>query len=215
MPAYNQAATRVAMPKRVSWLPISDKGFPVPWFVATIDGKPDFRVIDTPKLGIAFRRKLCWICGEPLGATFAMTVGPMCAVNRTIAEPPSHRDCAIYAAQACPFLANPQARRRTIDDMTGLSPPAEGAIMRNPGAVGVWVTNDYTPFKSEDGSILFTFADPIEVLWFAEGRAATADEVRHSVDTGLPLLFDEARRQGPSYLAELGRQIIKARAFLP
>jgi len=48
---------------------------------------------------VCVRHKRCWLCGQPLGKFMCFVVGPMCAINKTSAEPPSHRDCALYAVQ--------------------------------------------------------------------------------------------------------------------
>jgi len=63
----NQSIWSIPMPDRIKRLPISATGFPVPWFVAWIDGLPDFRVIGPDKMVQAVNRKLCWVCGQPLG----------------------------------------------------------------------------------------------------------------------------------------------------
>ena len=104
----------IDMPGRIALLPRNKVGYPVPWFVATINGQPDFRVIRTDGIQIALKRGLCWVCGVPFlrQEDRAFTIGPMCAVNRVSAEPPSHRDCAVYSAMACPFLATPNMVRR-------------------------------------------------------------------------------------------------------
>ena len=102
MTALNKAIADIPIPPRMKRLAISEKGYIVPWFVAWIDGVQDFRVIDTPKLGHAIRGKRCWICGEPLGVNKAFLIGPMCAINRVISEPPSHRDCAVFSARSSP-----------------------------------------------------------------------------------------------------------------
>lgn len=74
----------VDMPPRIARLPVNDAGYPVPWFVAWIDGKPDFRVIGPAKLPKAVKEGRCWICGDKItGPTVAFVIGPMCAVNRT------------------------------------------------------------------------------------------------------------------------------------
>jgi hypothetical protein len=86
-----------------------ERGYPVPWFVAWVNGHADFRVIDSPKLPLAVRNSLCWICGQPLLGKRAYLIGPMCAVNRVSAEPPSHVRCAEWSARACPFLTRPHA----------------------------------------------------------------------------------------------------------
>ena len=37
------------MPSRIAALPVDERGYPVPWFVAWIDGKPEFRCADPAK----------------------------------------------------------------------------------------------------------------------------------------------------------------------
>jgi hypothetical protein len=53
-------------PARMTKLPIAESGFPVPWFVAFLDGKPDFRVIREGGIPDAYYKRLCWlgICGR-------------------------------------------------------------------------------------------------------------------------------------------------------
>ena len=57
-------------PARIARLPVH-KGYPVPWFVAWIDGVPDFRVADGRKLWEAVRHSRCWVCGDKLGSKLA------------------------------------------------------------------------------------------------------------------------------------------------
>lgn len=211
---YNAKIAAIPMPARIRRLPVSPTGFPVPWFVDWQDGVPDFRVVGRGKIEHAVKKRLCWVCGEPLGRTFAMTLGPMCAINRTISEPPSHRECALYSAIACPFLSNPRMRRNEVNLPTEIVQAAGNGIKRNPGAVAVWCTRGYRPFRAGDG-VLFTFDDPTEVQWFAEGRTATREEVEASIFSGLPLLEKEAQSEGPEAIAELRRLTANAMRFLP
>ena len=214
MDEYAASIRRVPMPDRIRRLPLSPKGMPVPWFVAWIDGTPDFRVIGPGKIAEAWNRKRCWVCGDPLGVNLAMTLGPMCAINRTISEPPAHRECAVFSCEACPFLANPRTKRNEAglpDDMQFA--PGLG-IRRNPGAMAVWITRKVRPFKVSNGT-LFTFDDPSEVIWFANGRKATRAEVDHSISTGLPILFAEAEKEGPKAVAALNAAIVRAEKYLP
>jgi hypothetical protein len=101
------------LPARMRYLPISPKGFPVPWFVFIDEqtGIPDFRVIGPGKMRQAVTGDRCWLCGGILGKHRIFCIGPMCAINRITSEPPSHRECAEFAAEACPFLSQPRARR--------------------------------------------------------------------------------------------------------
>ena len=73
-------------------LPKQD-GYPVPWFVAKVGDRYDFRVVDPKKIEKAIKKRRCWVCGNPISPLEKMVfvVGPMCVINRTTAEPPSHR----------------------------------------------------------------------------------------------------------------------------
>ena len=229
---YNRSVDTVSMPDRVRRLPISPTGFPVPWFVEwfgddgnpckTGEGVPDFRVVDPRKMVKAVNNNLCWVCGGSMGIFKCFVIGPMCAINRIISEPPSHRDCAIYSARACPFLSKPNMVRneKGMYDETGKltrgNQPAAGiAILRNPGAVCVWITKSYRPFKPEGGGLLFSLGRPTEVLWWAEGRRATRKEVLASIDSGYPLLQEVARQEGHEAMAALATQREVAMALVP
>jgi hypothetical protein len=179
--------TDLKVPSRMAGLPRDKHGRVVPWFVASIDGQPDFRVIREDGISLALREQICWLCGKPMGRFTAFVIGPMCAVNRVTAEPGSHTDCALYAAKACPFLSNPRMQRREIQGWTA---PAGVGIKRNPGVALVWVTRSFSLFPDGLGSHLIRLGDPTSVFWFAEGRTATRTEVLASIDSGMPILRD-------------------------
>lgn len=207
----------IDMPSRIGRLPRDKRGFPIPYFVSYIDGKPDFRVADPDKLRKAIRHDHCWICGEKVGKYKAFVIGPMCGINRTISEPPQHRDCAIFAARNCPFLANPMARRNERGLPEDRRQAAGKGIKRNPGACGVWISLNPKPFKPRRGNpgVLFNIGDPVEVTWFCEGREATLDEIRHSIETGLPYLVKEAKANGPEAILALEQACIDFDQHLP
>lgn len=190
-------------PARMRSLPVNAAGYPVPWFVAWVNGQPEFRCIAPGRIEAALKRKLCWLCGKSMGAESAFVIGPMCALNRTNAEPPSHRACAIYAAMACPFLTRPAAERREGGMPTDTTEPAGFAIKRNPGACAVWITERFTLFEDHLGGLLINIGEPKQVLWFCEGREATRAEVQRSIETGLPILEEQARLGGPQSLRAL------------
>jgi hypothetical protein len=192
-----------------------DRPYVVPWFVAWIDGKPDFRIIREGGIEEAHGLGLCWLCGQPLGAYRAFVIGPMCAVNRVAAEPPSHRECAEYAARVCPFLTRPNMRRRDTGKPDYAINPAGIAITRNPGVALVWVVKKYQRFSDSNGGFLFDVGEPVETLWYAEGRSATRDEVMASIDSGLPLLRDMAEQEGPRALTQLDQMHRAALELVP
>lgn len=207
----------IELPPRMRHLPVDPTRprYRVPWFVAWIDGQPDFRVIRADGIQDALRLNLCWLCGGQLGAYKAFVIGPMCAVNLVSAEPPSHRDCAEYAAKVCPFLTRPTMRRRErgIEDYKGNV--AGIMIDRNPGVALIWITKHYRPFSDGNGGILFRLGKPTQTLWFAEGRDATGDEVRASIDSGLPILREMAEQDGEPALRQLDKMVANAMALVP
>lgn len=214
MTELNNTIAGTWMPPRIKRLPISPSGFPVPWFVAWQDGVPDFRVIGPGKIAAAHNKKLCWVCGEPRGVHLCFPIGPMCSINRTIAEPPSHYDCARFSAMACPFLSKPRMRRNEKDLPTDHKLPAGEMIKRNPGVTCLWITRSYKPFRVGNG-VLFRIGEPERVEWWAEGRPATRDEVLASIDSGYPLLMEIAAKEGPDAIKALGEYRDRAMPLLP
>ena len=187
-----------SLPMRMKNLPRDERGFPVPWFVDWIDGKPEFRAMDGRKYLTAITENRCWVCGEKMGITKVFVAGPMCGINRTSAEPPSHLECARWSAKNCPFLSNPRMVRRedeTINNMVMRERAAGHAITRNPGVAMLWITREYEVFDDGQGKPLIQMGEPERVEWYAHGRLATLEEVEASIHSGLPNLEALARRE--------------------
>jgi hypothetical protein len=202
-------------PPRIARLPLDERGYPVPWFVGYVDDKPDFRLIGEGKIGDAIRFERCWLCGQRMGRNAAFVAGPMCAVNRTSAEPPSHWECADYAVRACPFLTMPKMERREGGLPAHAKDPAGVMLRRNPGAILIWLSRTWKPFRPPDGGVLFDIGDPVGVHWFVEGRPATRAEVEASLESGLPALMEMAQEEGARAVAELERRIAEVRQLVP
>ncbi len=201
------------LPGRIACLPVDKRGYPVPWFVAWVDGEPEFRAADGAKLTRAIRDKLCWVCGQPLGQYLAFIIGPMCAVNRISAEPPSHRECAEFSLRACPFLSKPQMDRRE-NDLPENTRCAGFMIRRNPGAMLLWITRDYRIVGDGNGGVLFRLPSPMELVPYSSGRRATLEELQEAFDSGLPILENTAREDGPRAMAALDQMVHAARKLL-
>jgi hypothetical protein len=212
----NPSIRDIPMPKSIAALPIGPNGYPCPWFIAWIDGKPEFRAADSAKLRMAVRQKLCWVCGQKLNNRVTFVVGSMCVVNRTSAEPPSHFECAEYSAKACPFLSRPHMDRREGGIVGEVRPPGE-MIRRNPGVTCLWTAKSpgFEPFSDGKGGTLFYLFPATTALWFAEGRLATAGEVRASVESGLPILRAMAEAEGLPAIMELNRMVAEAERYFP
>jgi len=217
-----QAPDFGTLPPRIARLPL-EQGWPVPWFVYRGEdgtGTPDFRVVDKRKFAQALKERKCWICGDLLGHWLAFPLGPMCAITRTISEPPSHRECAEWSIQNCPFLSNPAMVRRT-DNVPAEAEEAVGfGLKRNPGVMALWMTRTFETFRvarSQIGNpgVLITVGEPADVTWWCEGRRATRAEVKASVDSGFVNLLNAAKLQGPVAIEELGKQAKRAEALWP
>jgi hypothetical protein len=206
-------------PASIARLPRDSRGYAIPWFVKLYPHGPDFRVIAEGKIQRAVSGNRCWVCGERLGRYLAAVVGPMCVVNRVTAEPPSHRECAIFSAQHCPFLSIPRMHRQHHNMPEHIAPPGV-MIERNPGVCAVYIMRDYAPISGRQMGVgnpgtLFALGEPTEVLWFAQGRAATHEEVEQSISAGLPALLEVAQRQGNAAVEALEDLLTIARRLVP
>jgi hypothetical protein len=187
-------------------------GLPVPWFVAWIDGKPDFRVVDTARMMKAHRLKLCMLCGDALGVHVSFVIGPMCCINRVSSE----RDCCEYAVKACPFLSDPEKGRRD-DNLPDHRSAAGFGVKRNPGVTAIWTTRSSTRFVAGRGNrgFLWKLGEPESVTWWCRGREATRKEVRASLRSGLPSLVDLAVAEGNDAVRALVHACAMALPLLP
>lgn len=224
MNAITPRAGLPPLPRRMSHLPLDERGYPIPWFVAVQpDGSRDFRVADGLKANRAREYRHCWVCGEKVGRVATFVIGPMCAVNRTTSEPGCHLECAEFSVTACPFLTLPKAKRNE----RGLDPslpkslgPEEFAIPRNPGVSCLWSTGDWKLWRLNQmlpgrDSWLYLLGEPTAISWWAEKRHATRAEILHSIDTGMPFLQKEADAEGGGAPAALKEAYDKMLAYLP
>lgn len=185
----------VDLPDAMALLPRDERGYPVPYFVEYIDGKPDFRVMSASHWSNCVRENRCWLCGGKMGKRKWFVIGPMCCVNHVSAEPPSHRLCATFAVKNCPFLTRPLAKRNDRDLPAGKE---IGGFMieRNPGVTAIWETSSYRLFNDGNGGYLFEVGPAKRVSFFCEGREATRAEVLESVASGVPILWEMAANEG-------------------
>jgi hypothetical protein len=211
---------KVAIPKRIAKLPTDERGYPIPFFVGYDErGLPDFRMMDGHKLIRAVKDRLCWICGEMLGRHLAFCIGPMCALNRSNAEPPMHKECANFSVRVCPFLVNPDQKRNPRKVHGEYCEPAGEMIKRNPGVTLIWITESYDIYRDElrggVRGLLFRLGDPLEVTFWCEGRPALRHEVVESIESGYPILENMALQEGVDALKALMEAKAKAYELLP
>lgn len=179
----------VAAPPRIAALRRNSVGYPIPFFVADqASANPDFRIAGRPQMRAAVVAERCWVCGQRRsGADDTFSVGPMCAVNRVSAEPPSHYECAEYSIKVCPFLQRPGMRRREQGIKQGADTMAGIPLLRNPGVGLLWTTTQWGPSRV-NGGWLFDFGEPSAVSWWRQGRPATREECLAAIGSGMPEL---------------------------
>ncbi len=205
---------RIFMPPRVAALPRNAAGYPIPYFAATIKGKREFRLGARHAYIMCTIHRRCWVCGERrVPGQDAFVIGPMCVINRTTQDPPSHIECAEYSVQVCPFLITPGMVRRDRglpDDITHAGIP----IMRNPGVSLIWLTAQWSSYEPPIGQgRLFELGEPMSTSWWKQGREATRAEVLESIASGLPLLQEMC--EGEKDLQDLQAAHDSAMKYLP
>jgi hypothetical protein len=204
-PRYND------LPNNMKGLPLDHRGFPIPFFVAYVDEKPNFNIADARKVGICWSKKLCWVCGKPMGAYQSFVIGPMCSINKVSSEPPSHLTCCEWSVKHCPFLTRPRMRRNPHAP-EGVVKPGGIMIDRNPGVSLIWSSKTASVFKTATGP-LFDVGEPTAMpTWWKEGRPATRAEVIESIDSGIGTLLDAcssepSEKQRKASLDELHRRM--------
>jgi hypothetical protein len=207
------------LPGKMSALPIDDRGYPIPFFVATLpNGDREFRAMDNEKMIRCVKEHLCWVCGEKLGKFMVFVIGPMCMINRINAEPPSHRECALYAVKNCPFLVNPRAERREGGVGRGFQGKlADGAgmlIKRNPGVSVLWTCLTYRVIHDGKDGVLFAIGDkPSNVEFFCEGKPANRTQIDESIASGLPNLLKACGSEDE--IREVQRRALALEPMLP
>ena len=206
----------IPIPHRMRSLRRDSKGRVVPYFVKQDqESDPDFRVMDEAKRVTCSTDHLCWVCGGKMGVHKCFVTGPMCCINRTSAEPPSHYECALYSVQVCPFLTTPRMTRRESGLPDNVLEPDGIAIYRNPGVSAIWVTRSYYHISTGDAGFLFRMGPAERVEWYAEGRKATRDEIMQSINTGFPQLVKLAEEDGPKSIKELEKLYAEMLKLLP
>lgn len=201
--------------ERIANLPRDGRGFPVPWFVAWFDGRPDFRVVHTPRYGQAWNGELCWVCGQKLGAFRAWVMGPVSLLEGATPEPPCHLECGQFAARSCPHLANPQMRRKP-KNLPARAPTAGVPVMERSGVTAIWITKGRgaQPFRAPHG-VMFKLDPPSGVEWYVTGRLAARDEAQSGLFAALQFLREAAVEGGRALQLDLERRAAAAERWLP
>jgi hypothetical protein len=150
----------ISIPKELAHLKIDERGYPIPFFVAKIEGKPDFRILDAKKQLLSADQKLCAICGRKLAKDYVYFIsGPMGVQNCVSSDPPMHRVCAEYSLQVCPHLYYEKAERNERGELYQKLKDGKSADFLIPDKPSVFhmVRANKWEFKRTQGVNLFHF----------------------------------------------------------
>lgn len=127
------------VPPAIAALPHDPRGYPIPAITPRDpDGNPTFAITGAARTLICAIERRCSICGTPMppGPVYrviaaaetealaaARAAGGNAANKAPSPEPPGHRECMLFAAFTCPFLARPNARRGQDADVMGAALP--------------------------------------------------------------------------------------------
>src|SRR4051794_9809070 len=101
-----------SMPARIAKLAKDDRGYPITYIAAFINGKADLGIQDYAKVLSCVREWRCHVCGEKLGKLGYFIAYEPIAKRPRFLDPAIHKDCALYSLKVCPYLANPSAKHR-------------------------------------------------------------------------------------------------------
>lgn len=112
------AKFNLPIPKCLSHLKIDERGYPIPYFVSWVDGKPEFRFMDHVRQEMIIEKKVCHICGKKLNKDYNYIIsGPIGYQNKISSDAAMHRECAEFSLMACPHLYLQKAERRKNDEL--------------------------------------------------------------------------------------------------
>jgi hypothetical protein len=166
----------IVIPDRIKRLPRATNGYPTPFFVAEIDGVPDFRVACEGKRVRCFKENLCWICGERLEWWCAFAGGPLSMKNRHFSDGAMHVECAEFSMRVCPHILNPNAKKDDLADLharPGRKPIlAEHQSHDRPEYFAFCVTRLNKWHIERQGRYWFWALDqaPVAVRWWHRGK---------------------------------------------
>jgi len=209
----------VPMPALVAARPRDSRGYPVLAITPWEAGVPRFAATGTARSFLCAVERRCSICGTRIApgpvwrvvggaeaeAIEAARAGGQDYSNAAATvEAPGHRECMLYAAVVCPYLARPAARRGQDADAAGLS-VSRGDRRGEGGAVVGFARME---FRYAD-VMMFRFAGVVEFRPHDNGeeqlaalQAAIAQQTPAAEECPEYLLSDEdlAARRFATYL---------------
>lgn len=145
----------LTIPTQMAHIKIDTRGYPIPFFVPTINGVPNFKLASQQKQEIAINQHLCHICGKKLNkAVHYFISGPMGLQNQVCSDAAMHKECAEFSLMACPHMFFERAERKIEEDLSKPSPH----IYQKPTELYLIKSNKYeAKFYKEFGYKLIHF----------------------------------------------------------
>lgn len=113
----------IPIPARLQNLEKDRRGYPIPFFIPVVNGKPEFKFMDNAKQVFCVLQRRCMICGEDLIPNeYWYLSGPKGLKIKTSSDPAMHEECARYSLAVCPYLHYKETDR-TTDIETQTSAP--------------------------------------------------------------------------------------------
>ena len=158
------------IPTRLQGFPLY-KGYLVHFTVwVSDDGTPDFRVVHEANRRECMIRKLCTLCGQTLEQPLVFIGSPKSVENRIFVDGPMHKECAVYAASVCPYLADANYQARSLESSekkiskSGTSSVYLACIPGRPDKMALYYTDGYLLFQNQGGIYYHSHA-PLKVDW--------------------------------------------------
>lgn len=211
MPEYLKSLPQ-PIPSRIKALPVQD-GMPVPWFTAVVGDKYDLRFVDKAKIIPALRHNTCWICGQKLDVYRSFNIGPVSAINLITSEPPSHKECAQWAAKACPHLNQKQRQRNNSNLPSELEDRNPLGISETIEVSCVATVTNYAIHPGKH--LLIELKQVTDIEWLKHGVRATREEVVDALAKARSLIAEIAIQEGEKSLTKLESKYNKILTFLP
>lgn len=161
------------IPVFLSHLKVDQRGYPIPFFVSYIDGKPEFRYMDHVRQEMIIENKLCHICGKKLNKDYNYFIsGPIGFKNKISSDAAMHRECAEFSLLACPHLHLQNAERRENDELgkeiTNNADPI--LIKEKPQTLILARASKFKPVKHNGATYIRYTAVSFETFHYVNGK---------------------------------------------
>lgn len=158
--------SEVAVPPVPVWLAHRPTigGLVVPWITPRAgDGRYLFGVLDPVRQHAALTRRLCQVCGRPLGRRLVLLMRASDLPRRCTAEPGCDPQCCAYVQAACPMVAGRMSHYRSSPPRLGpdmVPAPDTAARLGKPAPAwfAVWLSEYRVVVDPLDGGLVASYA---------------------------------------------------------